>query len=996
MSFNHLHVHTDMGSVLDGFGTVREYLELAKSYGHTHLALTEHGTMHSVNELFELAPEYGIQPIAGCEFYFQTDPNEKRGHINVFAMNDVGMRNLFLLHEWSYTKGIFKGKSSITFDALAHYQEGLIVSTACVANIIPKSLVRNDNATAYEWAKRFKQLLGDRFYIEIQDSTDMEQQYLNRKLIALAESLKIEYIATTDVHYPLESDYDVHDTMLCIQTKSKKYDSKRFRFPHNSYWFKKEEEMLLESISPIQRARALENTVVLCNRCHATMPKGAQPTYHNIPEGSTESRELRYLVTQQYNKKVVNTPLHSSQYVKDIQNELDVFDATGYAGYMLIVADYVKHCREAGISVGSRGSACGSKVAYITGITDIEPDKYNLLFGRFLDAHRTPDIDLDFADNNVPFRYLQQLYGESNVAKIITYGTMTAKAVLRKTLSVYNTPQPLISVISGCITDDTKSLIQAIKQSSELQRYQREMPEVFEHALRLENRVSHTGKHAGGVVVCDNLNTRAPLYTDSEDRTMRILPLDKYKCEKAGFTKMDCLGLSSLAIIDEIIESIHVGTGELLDLESIDYEDEAIYKDLCDGDINFLFQLEAQGHLVSAIQPKCFDDIALISAICRPGTCDTEEYIRRRQTQDYTIPIEQEAYMRQSEGLVVYQEQYLLMCQTYAGWDIGFADRKVRKNKKIKEDTELADKFYTDSIANGYTKEYVQPIWEMIVGIVAGGYGFNSSHCYAYSKHTYKMAWLKHYYPTYFYAGALTKAYNDDKKKALIPTYLYECKKRGIHILPPDINLSLNQFLPSSEGVRYALTSVKGLGDKALQKLLEIRPITSLSDLYERKDRSITKATLISLVKAGCFDSEGTRYDMIKKVCDLTHKLKTKPPVYPELEDDMTYEYSALGVYLQKHPMERFAFQSLQSFADNEFAMIAGIVSDVSSRFDKNGNPMAFIMIDSQYGSTKLLAFKDLWANSDIRAICTEGNTIMCKGKRSGDSMMLFEVKQIQ
>lgn len=994
MAFSHLHVHS-MYSKLDGMASVKELLERAKALGQVALAITDHGTCSGLYDLWKYSSDYGIKPIYGCEFYLDVGIEDKRNHICLFAKDNEGLSNIFKLHEWSYHKG-FKSKPRINIDILKEHSKGVIATSACLANIIPRSLASGDTFTAQKFALKFKEIFGEDFYLEVQDNESMEQYVANQGIMKLAKKLGIKVIATNDVHYALKEDYEIHDTLLCMQTGKLKSDEKRFRFNGNYYWLKSEDEMELSSLTKEERTMALHNTQEIVDKCNATLVKGNYlPKYYDVPKDKTEEQLLREVVTQRYKSTIQEQGYHTKQYVQDVMHELDVIEQTGYAGYHLIVQDFVNYSRSNGILVGDgRGSGAGCKVAYILGITKVEPNKHHLLFERFLDYGRQPDYDIDFADNTAIFKYLQERYGQENVARIVAFGTLAAKNVARRVFKAHGHDESLISQISGAIPDEPKiTLAKAYKQSEKLVMFKAKYPKEFREMERLEGKICHTSQHAGGVVIYPNISSIIPVHTDSDDRNIRVCSFDKYMVEDLGFCKIDCLGLEALSTLNETVDTIYEMEGVHVDFDEINYEDPAVYDDLCKGAIYGIFQLENQKEIVIKQQPRCFSDVVALSSIIRPGTCNIEDYLDRRRNGRYTIPKEQEWYMKESEGLIIYQEQYLLHCKTYAGWTIGFADKNVRKNKKIKEDIELERKFISDCMAHSkLDRNLAKSIWEEIVSVAGGGYGFNKSHAVSYSYITYRNAWLKHYYPIHFYASLLTKLYNDDKKKHLIHDVIAECKQKGIRILPPDINQSLNNFIPTKEGIRYAITSVKGLGESALEHLLSLRPVASLEDFINKATRKYMRENVVdSLIKCGCFDEAGkTRYEVLLSYKQL---IKSKKEVVEKSDAD--YEFEALGVYLKEHPMDKFGFTPFESFKDNQDCLVGGIVKKVDEKYDKKGNLMAFILIETKYGTTKCLAFSSYWTNPEKKKYA-DGQLVMIHGKRSGDACIINKTTVIE
>lgn len=727
INFGHLHVHTEH-SKLDGMPRIQELLARAKELGQTFMAVTDHGTCSGLYELDEFAEQFGIKPIFGCEFYLDIG-QEKLNHLVLLAKNEKGLENIFALHEWSYVKG-FSRKPTINMNVLQQYSEGIVCSSACLANVIPKSLSMYSYAIAHEWACKFLDIFGEDFYLEVQSNTIMEQKIANEGIIRLANDLGVKYIATNDVHYELKEDAEIHDVMLALQTNRKMNDPKRWSFTTKDFWFKDVNEMYkdLHGLTSEQKFTALKNTQEIASKCNVRLKRGTfLPKFYDVPEGQTEEQILRKIVTERYKKEIVARGLHTPEYKKEVAEELKVIEETGYAGYHLIVQDFVNYARTHDINVGDgRGSGAGCKTAYILGITRIEPNKYNLLFERFLSLGREPDYDIDFADNNAIFSYLQRKYGIENVARIVAFGTLAPRAVVRKVFSAFGYNESIIAQVTGCIPQEPKiTLEKAYKSSKKLVEFKKKYEKEFKIIERLEGRISHESQHAGGVVIYPGLNKLVPLHTTSEDRTKRIISWDKYAVEKIGLCKIDCLGLVALETIDTCIKYVKDFKHEKIDIYEIDYEDKNVYKDLCAGKVSGVFQVENQSGMIIEQQPSCFLDLIALNALIRPGVGDFKEYLARKRGKAYYLNPLREAYMRETCGLYVYQEQFELDCKTFAGWTIAYADKHVRKNKHIEDDVELKEKFLTDAVKNGHDYKEMSELWQEIVNAVKDGYTFN-------------------------------------------------------------------------------------------------------------------------------------------------------------------------------------------------------------------------------------------------------------------------------
>ena len=1002
-NFGHLHTHSEY-STLDGMGKIRELIETAKSLGQDFIAISDHGTTSGLWEAQKIGDELGVKVIHGCEFYYERENDGKNGHLLVLAKNNTGLRNIFKMQEYAWVHNFYK-KPRINFDILKQFHEGLIVTSACLGSPFNQYIMKGDMVNAKLWAKKFQNLFGDDFYIEIQPNQIPEQHTVNLGAIRIAKQLGIKLVATNDVHYTFETDCFPHEVLLALQLNNKMSDEKRFRFSTNDFWLKSEEEMY-ETFNGLPHdvvKEAMENTVEIANKCNARIEKGKYlPKYYNVPEGKTERELLVELVMEGARKKGLST---NREFMQEVQNEIDVIDRNGYSGYFLIVQDYVNTARKNNVIVGDgRGSGAGSKVAYLTNITQIPPHEFDLLFERFMADGRSPDFDVDFSDQDAVFHDLQRKYGMENVARIVAFGRMTPKAVIRKVLNAFEHPSYVIGQITKLVPDLCKSLKEAYAASPELLEYKKKYKTEWEVIERLENVISHESQHAGGVIIYPDLSSILPVKTASDDRTKRIVGFDKYMLEDLGFYKFDILGLETLPVIRRTLDSIEEATGEKIDLAKINYEDPEVYDMLCRGDVSGVFQIAGQAQKVMEQQPRNFRDLIAINALIRPGTGDWEEYIARRKGKTWSVHPERMPYLKETEGLITYQEQFLLDCKTFAGWDIAFADKKVRKNKDIKNDHELREKFINDSIARGYSREDVEQVWREVEDSVDGGYSFNKSHSASYAMLSYQTAYLKCKYPKHFYASLMTGEKTDGDGQDAIAGYIAECKQRGIKILPPDINRSGDTFIVSDEGINYRLTTIKHVGESAIQHIEELRPIRSFDDFMERREKKfIRQNVLVNLIKAGCFDFDNpNRAELLWKV-DMLNRTKKQikegyePPKY-EWNDHIKAEWEkeVLGMYLSVHPMEKYGFKPLDAFQDGGSCLQGGEVYEVKVFKDRNKNDMAFVFVNTLYGNLKVIVFASTWKYQNIRDAMKPGNIVLIRGKRSGKDVILDGVEVLE
>lgn len=616
-NFGHLHVHTEY-STLDGMGKVKELLQTAKDMGQSFIAITDHGSTSGLWRAQELGKEIGIKVLLGTEFYYQRENDNENGHLIVIAKNNTGLENLFKLQEYAFVHNFYK-KPRIKWEMLKELSEGLIVASACLGSTVCQCILNGDMSEATAWAKKFQAHFGDDFYLEIQPNSIPEQLEVNKAIIRIAKQLGIQTIATNDVHYVLEKDSFAHEVLLALQINKKMSDEKRFKFETNDFWLKSREEMAqtFNGIPDEEIQKALNNTVEVANKCHAEIKPGKfLPQFYNVPPGETERDVLVECIKQGAEDKGFRS---NAPYMKEVQNELDVIDRNGYSGYFLVVQDYVSTARANGIIVGDgRGSGAGSKVAFLTDISRIEPSKHNLLFERFMADGRSPDFDVDFSDQDAVVEDLQRKYGVANVARIIAFGTMTPRAVCRKVMNCFEHPLELVNHISRLIPDLCPSLEVAYANSPELINYKKKYKTEFEVIERLEGVVSHESQHAGGVIIYPNLSSILPVKTKGDDRTKRIVAFDKYMLEELGHYKFDILGLETLPVIKRCLDSIKKEQGVDIDLYSIDQDDPKVYKMLCEGNVSGVFQLAGQAQKVMEQQPKNFNDLIAINALIRP------------------------------------------------------------------------------------------------------------------------------------------------------------------------------------------------------------------------------------------------------------------------------------------------------------------------------------------------------------------------------------------
>ena len=1003
MNFSHLHVHTTY-SVLDGMAKVEELIDEAKAMGHTAIGITDHGSTSALFHAQQYGDSVGIKVILGTEFYIEREIDGKNGHVLVFAKDQIGLQNLFQLQEVAYVHNFYR-KPRINFDLLKQYKQGLIITSACIASDFGQYIMSHQTDKAFDLARRYKKEFGSDFFLEIQPNEIPEQLQVNRTLLAIGKQVGIGVIATNDVHYVRKDDSFPHEVLLAMQIKKKMNDESRWKFDTEDFWLKDNQEMIdtFHGIDKRDIISSMDMTGEIVRRCNARIEKGKYlPKFYDVKEGETERSLLAKRIMEGAKEKKVN-----NGFMKEVQDELNVIDRNGYSGYFLIVSDYVNTARNNGILVGDgRGSGAGSKVAWLTGITKIRPDTYNLLFERFLADGREPDFDVDFSDQDAVFDDLAQKYGQENVARVIAFGTMTPKAVCRKVFSTFDHPMDEVNYVAKQIPDACTTMQEAYGLSTTLQNLRSKYPVEFNVVERLEGVISHESQHAGGIIIYPELSKHLPVKTRGEDRTKRIVAFDKYMLEDLGHFKFDVLGLATLPVLKETLDSIKEHEGEEVDLYSLNYDDPKVYDMLKAGDVSGVFQLANQAQKVMEQKPDNFLDLIAINALIRPGIGDWEEYIARRKGKKYYLHPHRTSYMEETQGIITYQEQFLLDAKMFARWEIAYADKKIRKNKDIRNDVDLMTQFVQNGIAVGYPVEVLQGVWAEIVEAVAGGYSFNKSHSASYAMISFQTAYLKCHYPIYFYSALMTSEKSGADGQDMISQYIYECKDKGIPVLPPDINKSGDDFLPTKDGILYRLTAIKHVGESAITSLHMLRPIKSFADLLERREkRHVRKNVIISLIKAGCFDFDEPDRGKLMWLLDMDGRSNK------QVKDDYqcpTYEYNdrikanwekeVLGVYLSLHPMEKYGFKPLDTFPDGGTALQGGEVHEIRIFKDKNKNEMCFAFLSTLFGNLKIIIFSNTWSQNEeeYREMLTQGSLLMVKGRRSGNDLLVDSIKRLE
>ncbi len=1030
--FVHLHTHSEF-SLLDGLGKLDHLIERAKSYGMDTLALTDHGTMYGSFKFYLKAKAAGIKPIIGVETYvarrshldkegkMDTDPY----HLILLAKNATGYKNLMKLVTIAHLEGYYY-KPRIDWELLKKHHEGLICTSACVQGQVASLLREGKDKEAEKVASDYAELFGpDHYYIEIQKHPHIPLiEEINEKLVALSRKLGLPLVATNDIHYVDKSDAEAQEILLCVQTQRTIVEKNRpLSMLESPDFYMRSPDEMKELF--IQYPEAIANTVKIASMCDIELSVGKWilPKYP-IGDDETPAAHLEHMVMERAAKKY---PKMTEEIKKRIDYELEIINTKGYSMYFLIVQDFVNWAKDNGIGVGpGRGSAAGSIISYILNITGLDPLFFNLPFERFLNPFRpsAPDIDLDFADDrrDEVIAYVTQRYGKDKVAQIITFGTMEARGAVRdagRALGMpYAGPDRISKMIPPGFQGSPMTIEKALEQSPELGLAYKTEPEtkrLLDVAHKLEGVARHASVHAAGVVIADKpLVEYAPLQKESKGERI-ITQYDMYTVgeDGVGLLKMDFLGLRNLTIMSQALRFIREVRGQTIDLEKIPLDDKKTYEMLASGETTGVFQLESAGmrRYIKELKPTNIFDVMAMVALFRPGPMQViPEFIKRKHNPaliTYPDPRLKEV-LKQSYGIIAYQDDVLLTAITLAGYSWGDAD-KLRKAVGKKIATEMKkqkDHFCEGCVKGGLTKTKAEEIFNLIEPFA--GYGFNKAHAACYAMIAYQTAYLKANYPVEFMTAVLaaeSRANTGPARDEKIASIVVECRRTGLALLPPDINASGVEFTIEHGKIRFGLSAVKNVGTAAIESMLAARSASkfvSLSDVISRVDTSkANKKTFESLIRAGAMDAFGHRSSMLAGVAQLleqSHKQKKAMssgqvglfgeddasdvfsdalPDIPELTESekLGFEKELLGFYLTTHPLEphRKSIEKEQftpiveitSQRVGERVQLAGIVVSVKKILTKAGNKeMAFVKIEDLTNMIEVVVFPKIYATT--------------------------------
>ena len=979
MAFAHLHTHTEY-SLLDGSNKIKEYVARVKELGMTAAAITDHGVMFGVIDFYKAAKAAGINPVLGCEVYVapgsrldrETVHGEDRYyHLVLLAENDLGYSNLMKIVSRGFVEGYYY-KPRVDMEVLQEYHEGIIALSACLAGEVQRHLVRGMYEEAKQIAFKYEDCFGKgNFFLELQDHGLPDQKMVNQQLLRLSQDTGIELVATNDIHYTYAEDAEPHDILLCMQTGKKLSDEDRMRYEGGQYYVKSEDEM--KALFPYA-LQALENTAKIADRCHVEIEFGNTKVPHfEVPEGYDSWTYLNKLCFDGLQERYPDT---FAELTPQLQSELDVIRNMGYVDYFLIVWDFIRFAREHDIIVGpGRGSAAGSLVSYTTGITNIDPIKYGLIFERFLNPERVsmPDIDVDFCfeRRQEVIDYVVEKYGKECVTQIVTFGTLAARGVIRDVGRVMDLPYAFVDNIAKSIPNELGiTIAKALVMNPDLRTmYETDetVKTLIDMSKRLEGLPRHTSMHAAGVVISQQpMEEYVPLSRASDGTITTQFTMTTI--EELGLLKMDFLGLRTLTVIQNAVRMVEKGQGKPIDLDHIDYNDKKVLDSLGTGRTDGVFQLESAGmkNFMKELKPQSLEDVIAGISLYRPGPMDfIPAYIKGKNNMGqitYDCP-QLEPILSPTYGCIVYQEQVMEIVRELAGYTLGRSDllrRAMSKKKGSVMEKERKNFVYGNPeeqvpgcVANGISEAVANKIYDEMIDFAK--YAFNKSHAAAYAVVSYQTAYLKYYYPVEFMAALMTSVLDNTTK---VSEYIYTCRQMGIQILPPDINEGAGSFSVSDRSIRYGLSAIKSIGRPVIEAIVAERqergPFKTLKDFITRlSGKEVNKRTIENFIKAGALDGlEGSRrqkmmiygslldninqekkssmagqmtlFDLASE--DTKKDFEIRLPDVEEYEKEVLlgFEKEVLGVYISGHPLENY----MEKLRRNTSAVTADFVLD--------------------------------------------------------------------
>ena len=1015
--FVHLHLHSEYGAC-----RISEIPQRALECGHTAVAITDHGAMYGAVAFYRACKKAGIKPIIGCEVYVATGSrfdkhsgtaDGKYNHLVLLCKNDIGYKNLIAMVSKGYTEG-FYSKPRVDVELLKKYSEGLICLSGCLAGRIPSLILRGEYFEAVKYAKELSEIFGkDNFYIELQDHGLAEQKSVLPELCRLARECNLPMVATNDCHYLRRRDAETQAILMCVQTNTQITDGRPIGFETDEFYYKTDTEMRLLFGN---YEDAMENTLRIADRCNFEFEfdKPRLPTFPT-PKGRSSEEFLRELTKKAYDRRIkdgtLSIPLgREAEYKERIDYELSVIENMGYSDYFLIVQDYVGFARAKGIPVGpGRGSGAGSLVAFLTGITDIDPIRFDLLFERFLNPERVsmPDIDIDFCYNrrDEVIEYMYDKYGADHVSQIIAFGTLAARAAIRDVGRALGMPYAEVDAVARAVPQEHGvTLKDALKRAELKEQYNasEKVKKLVDTAIEIEGMPRNITVHAAGIVVTDlPISQYVPLAVSND---AIVTQFDMDTIAELGLLKFDFLALRYLTIINDACSTIKE-THPDFDIEKIPLDDEDTYKMISKGLTLGLFQLESGGmrQMLTELKPDSFDDIIAAIALYRPGPMDSiPQYIEARHNPDkitYAHPL-LKPILSSTYGCTVYQEQVMSIFRVIAGYTYGHADVVRRAMSKKKGDVLMAERtsFLEGAAKNGVDEVTAVKLFDDMAAFA--NYAFNKSHAAAYAVISYRTAYLKQHYPCEYMAALMTSVLGNLTKLA---EYIAECARYGIKVLPPDINESHIYFHPMDGNIVFGLLALKNVGKQFIEAIIRERrasKFTDFEDFINRMSRyDLNKRMVEALIKSGAFDKMGVyRSQLLSAYEVLIDKIQQKdrnnvagqldmfsmtaavsdtaPKYdYPDVRDfslreKLLLEKECSGMYFSGHLIDSYQkhieylgassiaeINANEDMADRSAVSVAGIVSSLTPKITKKGDRMAFFTLEDRYGEIECIVF---------------------------------------
>lgn len=1033
LDFNQLHTHS-CASKRDALSKVSDLVSEAKRLGQRAVAVTDHGVLHSIPELFRECAKQGIKPIAGAELYLTDDVHNPESKTNyhqlLIAINETGWKNLMKLSSEAFHH--FHNRPRIDWAMMEKYSEGIIATSSCLSGVIPKAIISGDTQLAHKLLVRYISIFGDRFYLEIQPTPIPEQQIVNKYLVDMAKATNTPLVATGDVHYAKQEDSLAHQGVLALGWSKKLKHKDEPSYPcEEHYWMKPAELILNEFVNQgfnkDMIIEAINNTGKIVDRVDFKLEKKKDLLPEiEIPNGTTKDKHLGELVKEGMLRKV--KPV-TKEVIERIKFELGVIREKGYQDYFLVVADAIKKGKEMGIIFSpGRGSGAGSLVAYCLDITEVNSLEYGLYFERFLDITRfkMPDIDTDVEDvrRYELIQYLRDKYGTDKVAQIVNYGRMTARLAFKNSCMVYDIPFKKAQEIVSLVDDSPNMTIEKARSlNPELVNFMDKSTEKFEQkdnkgvfvtareiswmAQKFEGVIDKFGKHAGGLLITgepiiDYIPTFLP---DPKDPETVVTQFDKDDVEEMGGIKFDFLGLKTLRMIGLAIKSIEKEHGIKIDANKImrSPNDPKVYELIASGETQNLFQFNSTGMqgLCKRAKPTTFMDCVAITSLYRPAALNSGDTWRwcdiKNGLKDihYSHP-EEESITGETYGIITFQEHTMKLVNHFAGWTLGEGD-KLRK-KSTEELEGMREKFLLDSSNKGYPRENMDELWTRIVNYM--GYGFNKSHGVAYTMITYMTAYLETYFKEHWLASIMSTKMGDQET---ISQGFQDIRQAGFDFVAPDVNESGLIFTANKGKIIFPLSVIKGVGDKAVSELIANRPYSSLEDLMEKVNlRVVSSRAMKPLIYSGALDSlypECNRQDIYLRYMKLKGTSKKEREALEELPEwtdteKAEKEKELLGIYISTHPLQKYHFRDWNEYQEGENkALLGGIILKSKTFLDKNKNRMAFLTVETYQSTREVVCFASTY--SKFEGLIKEGNMVMVSGRKQGEKMIANTFKEL-